>query len=293
MTTMFDDDSDSEVPYKSTSLKMDNDVLLDLQEPNSSETKDKTHVPMPILVNLSVIALTVLCLIIGGVSIYLLLKVIDCNSDVNSHFLVALDARNTAADVTLIDHDVSAAMQLFTAFGDDQFLLKYFDLIHSGRRQRALTSFLSLELTEDQFLSISQVGTYANTIRRLEFISGRLICSVFDVDESLCSRFSDFTYDAQLETNYFRDKLEYDDVFWYSSLEQDLERSVDDRLNIARNAQYNSRLAAVFLSLLYTLEGTAIAIVDSLFDSISEVYNGVSSEFLFSGQLLLVSQSSL
>ncbi|KAL0244208.1 hypothetical protein GEMRC1_008293 [Eukaryota sp. GEM-RC1] len=282
VTASSDEDSDTEVSCKSKS-KIDNDVLFELQETNSSssEEKDKTHVPVPILINILTIALTIICLAIGGVSIFLLLNITNDNDEVNSQFRVALDAINTAADVTLIDHDVSAAMQLFTAFGDDQFLLKYFNLIHSGRRQRALTSFLALDLTEDQLLSISQVGTYANAIRRLEFISGRLICSVFDVDESLCSRFNGFNYDAQLETNYFRDKLEFDDVFWYSTLEQDLERSVDDRLNIARNAQYNSRLAAVFLSLLFTLEGTAIAIVDSLFDSINEIYNGVSSEFLF------------
>ncbi|KAL0245286.1 hypothetical protein GEMRC1_009365 [Eukaryota sp. GEM-RC1] len=276
---LSDDDSDSEVSRQSISSDKNTDVLFDLQESNSSQTKTKIHVPLSTSLNILIIVLSICVLIVGIVAIYFLFDIINDNSEVSARFHVKLDARNTAADVTLVDRDVSAAIQLFTAFGDDHFLLNFFDLINSGRRQTALTNLLSLELTENQLLSISQVGTFANVIRRLEFISGRLICSVFEVDESLCSRFNDFTYDSQLESNYFRDKLTYDDVVWYSTLEQDLEKSVNDRLNIARNAQFNSRWTAIFMTLLHTLEGTAITIIDSLFEFIEAVYNNVSSDF--------------
>ncbi|KAL0238388.1 hypothetical protein GEMRC1_012861 [Eukaryota sp. GEM-RC1] len=264
MTAVSDDDSDFDELSRSNSFVVEKDVLFDVQEPDPSETKIEAHVPLPIFVNISIICLTILGLIVGGFSIYFLYDVIEDNNEVNSFLRLAFDARNTAADVSLIDRDVSAAMQLFTAFGDDQFLLNYFDLIYSGRRQRALTDLLSLDLTEDQLLSISQVGTYANLFRRLEFVSGTLICSIFDVDESLCSRFNDFNYNSQLETNYFRDKLAHDDVVWYSTLEEDLEKSVDDRLNIARNSLFNSRWLTSFMSLLYTVEGTGITVISSL-----------------------------
>ncbi|KAL0238317.1 hypothetical protein GEMRC1_012790 [Eukaryota sp. GEM-RC1] len=264
MTAVSDDDSDFDELSRSNSFVVEKDVLFDVQETDPSDTKIEAHVPLPIFVNISIICLTILGLTVGGILIYFMFDINVDNTEVESLFHVALDARNTAADVTLIDRDVSAAMQLFTAFGDDQFLLNYFDLIYSGRRQRALTDLLSLDLTEDQLLSISQVGTYANLFRRLEFVSGTLMCSIFDVDESLCSRFNDFNYNSQLETNYFRDKLAHDDVVWYSTLEEDLEKSMDDRLNIARNSLYNSRWTTVFISLLNTLEGTATNIVTSL-----------------------------
>ncbi|KAL0238362.1 hypothetical protein GEMRC1_012835 [Eukaryota sp. GEM-RC1] len=279
MTTNSDTDSDTEMISKPDSFELKNDVLFDLQESTPSEIKTETHAPLPIFINILVISLTIFGLMIGGVSLFYLYGVIAANMEVNSHFHLALDARNTAADVSLLDRDTYAAIQFFTAFGDDQFLLNYFDLIYSGSRQRALADLLSLDLTEDQLLAISQVGTYANLFRRLEFISGTLICSIFEVDDSLCSRFNDFTYNSQLETNYFRDKLAYDDVVWYSTLEQDLEKSVNHRLNIARNSLYNSRWTNNAVYLMETLEGTTTTIVSSLMDLISDMFTEVSSHF--------------
>ncbi|KAL0237864.1 hypothetical protein GEMRC1_012338 [Eukaryota sp. GEM-RC1] len=240
-TVISDDDSDSEDLSRSTAFEMETDDLFDVQESDVAEIQTEKHVPLPKSINISIICLTISAIVFGSVAIYLLFDFSDDNDDIRSLFHTSIDTRNTAADVTLIDRDVASAMQLCTAFGDDQFQLNYFDLIYSGRRQRALSLFLSLDLTEDQLLALSTVGSYANMFRRLEFISAKLICSIFDVDESLCSRFNNFTYDAQSETSYFRDKLAHDDVVWYSTLEQNLEKSVDDRLNIARNSLYNSR----------------------------------------------------
>ncbi|KAL0249369.1 hypothetical protein GEMRC1_004601 [Eukaryota sp. GEM-RC1] len=229
--------------------------------------------------------ISIILLLLVSLASFVFLDVESSVDEMFEHLSLSVNLRGTAADISKLDRDISASIHLYTAFGDQSYLMDYFDLIDSGQRSRLISDVISLELSSDELTTLSEAGTILNEIRYLEYIAGSLTASVFKPHPKLNDRFDGFSYNFTSETNYFRKYLNYPESLWYASLNDDVLLPDADRLQLARDVLSNRRWVDLFLGLMDAIEGTADFITGSRAGLIEDLLNSTVVGFEFSNML--------
>ncbi|KAL0221329.1 hypothetical protein RCL1_001183 [Eukaryota sp. TZLM3-RCL] len=215
--------------------------------------------------------------------------------NVSSEQSLAFEIRQAAAGLSNIERILSSDLQLFLNFGDQYYLRKYFDLLHSGRRNAHLARINSLDLTSKELAEIAQQSSYFNELRYVERIILEQTRHIFPIHQSLASLVR-FDYNSSEETNFFRTTLEHPHIDnWYSSSENDLSRmSPYEILEMSRYLVVNSRRLGAMEQLQIAIDGTAAKISERRVVGITDFINQLSDQtFYFVVVILVVSAFSV
>ncbi|KAL0217869.1 hypothetical protein RCL1_008718 [Eukaryota sp. TZLM3-RCL] len=198
---------------------------------------------------------------------------------VSSEYLLAFEIRQSSAGLSNIDRILSSNLQLFLTFGDQYYLLKYFDLINSGRRNTFLARINSFDLTSKELSDIAQQGTFVNEIRYVERIIFELSRNVFPIHDSLQDLLR-FPYNSSTESNFFRTTLDHPEIDnWYSDPENDLSRMTPSEiLEMCRDLVVNSRRLDSVEELQNAIDSTGQAIADRRLVFISDYLDQLSDQ---------------
>ncbi|KAL0217350.1 hypothetical protein RCL1_007931 [Eukaryota sp. TZLM3-RCL] len=207
-------------------------------------------------------------------------EVMDQNViSVSSEYSLAFDVRHAATGLSNIDRILSSNLQLFLTFGDQYYLLKYFDLINSGRRNAFLARINSLDLTSQELSDVAQQGTFFNEIRYVERIIFELSRNVFPIHDSIQDLLR-FPYNSSTESNFFRTTLEHPEIDnWYSDPENDVSRMTPSEiLEMCRDLVVNSRRLDSVEELQNAIDTTAQGIAQRRLVFISDYLDQLSDQ---------------
>ncbi|KAL0208867.1 hypothetical protein P9112_011454 [Eukaryota sp. TZLM1-RC] len=277
LASINDELSDSECETHSESNSRTLPVSVEDEEIIEATTN---KVPLSLNLRLFMASIIFTALVLCFITLNLNNSIFATTESIAHNQVLAVNARSNAADITSIDRALSSDAQLFTVFGDELYLNRFLKTLNSGERQLLVNRILSLELNPTELELLGRAGTIRNEISYIEDIGLYLAISVFSPSPKLTSRWVDFQYNIENETNHLQNRLEFPNVKWYSSRTNDLNLAPSDRLDLAMNTLTNDRWLDLFMQLMDQVEGTADSIVqsrsnliDSMFYEVSDLVN--------------------
>ncbi|KAL0228588.1 hypothetical protein RCL1_004731 [Eukaryota sp. TZLM3-RCL] len=231
---------------------------------NSSEVNAISPIPIKIrlVIGCSVILLLFL-FIFSFINSYQASNELE---DTRNSLDVALIARSAAADITVIDREISSLVQLFTGFGDTVFLQRYYDHLASGQRTRLLQQLMNLRLSVSELSNIGRSARIIREMRYLENIAISLASSVFPVHSDILPQNFTFDYDTNTETDFYRKFIASYTApvtHWYTNTQQDLLLSPNERLVLAQHTICSPRWQSLFVDLMNSIEETAKSVAET------------------------------
>ncbi|KAL0221234.1 hypothetical protein RCL1_001088 [Eukaryota sp. TZLM3-RCL] len=251
--------------FKSDSVHLDipspsQEINQEIEEEEVKQSNEGISLTSKLILIVWIVSLVVLILF----SVFFFFQMDDSITKVFEEFDLAVQARSTAGVTTITDRRLSTYIQLFTGFGDQFFLTKYFDIINSGYRENLLRNILQLRLTNEELSSLSTGNTWLNEVKYLESISLSLLPQVYEIEEYLSENLPTSDYNIDGETVAFRRKLEYPTVTnWYTNKSHDVTLPKDDLLALIRHTICSPRWLDINSKLMSAIEGTTNMVVAS------------------------------
>jgi len=133
----------------------------------------------------------------------------------------------------------------FVQFGDVRAYHQYWELIHSGRREKVEDDLQDIGITDHEAQLMAQSKAQSDALVATETIAMVLTMTAWSIHPAKMSEVKDFPWDAKLEPTYMDDLDNYPNrVYTYSNRDLDLSLDNDTMKLIARHIMFDDKYFA-------------------------------------------------